>query len=234
MNLKKKEFKALLLSLGKVNDSCVLDIREDGIHGLTSSDDNSLYIHAFLRGDWEEISLNLPSLKKLAKAIDMVDEDVVKLKFKINHLEYRDSKLKFKYHLYEEGIITKPKLSLEKIRNFEFDIDFPLDLAFISNLLQKTSITGTTKLYISTEDGKLLWKIGDETVPNSDTLSIIGDEVDFELEDPFIIKIDSLKLLSKVSKENNLFKINSKLRVGMIRSEIGDFELEYLFSSLKN
>lgn len=233
ISLNKKEFKLLLSSLGKVNDSCILDVREDGIHGLASSEDNSMYVHTFLRGDWEERSLNLPSLKKLAKALDMIEKDEIDLKFNSNHLEYRDSKIKLKYHLYEEGIITKPKLSLEKIRNFEYDIEFDLDFVFLADVLQKTSITGTNKLYLSTDGGKLVWKIGDETVPNSDTLSIVGDEVDFDL-DSFIIKIDNLKLLSKVSKINNVFKINPKLGVGCIQSKNGDFEVEYILSSLKN
>jgi hypothetical protein len=130
-------------------------------------------------------------------------------------LEYKDKQIKFKYHLHEEGVITRPKLSLEKIRNFEYNIEFELDFDFLSNILQKSSITNTKKLYIFTEDGNLVWKVGDETVPNSDTLSIVGDEVEFELN-PFILKIDNLKLLSKVSKTGNVFKINSKLGVGCI------------------
>jgi hypothetical protein len=148
-------------------------------------------------------------------------------------LEYKDKQIKFKYHLHEEGVITRPKLSLEKIRNFEYNIEFELDFDFLSNILQKSSITNTKKLYIFTEDGNLVWKVGDETVPNSDTLSIVGDEVEFELN-PFILKIDNLKLLSKVSKTGNVFKINSKLGVGCIVTKSGDFEMEYIFSSLKN
>ena len=50
----------------------------------------------------------------------------------------------------------------------------------------------------------------------------MGDEVDFELES-FILKIDNLKLLSKVSKTGNVFKINSKLGVGCIITKSGDF-----------
>jgi hypothetical protein len=233
MNLKKREFQMLLSSLGNINDSCVLEIGEDGIHGISSSEDNSMYAHAFLRGDFEENTLNLPSLKKLDKAVDMIPSDDVKLKIKSNHLEYKDKDLKFKYHLHDDGVITKPKLSLEKIRNFEYDVEFELDFEFLSKILQKSSITNTKKLYIFTEDDNLVWKIGDETAPNSDSLSITSGSVDFELT-PFILKIDNLKLLSKISNTGNLFKINTKLGVGCITSSYGDFEMEYIFSSLKN
>lgn len=222
-----------MLSLSQIHDTCVLEMKDDGIHGIASSEDNSMYAHAYLQGDYEEKNLNLPSLKKLSKALDMVSSDTIKLKLNGNHLEYKDKQIKFKYHLHEDGVITRPKLSLEKIRNFEYNIEFELDFDFLSNILQKSSITNTKKLYIFTEDDHLVWKVGDETVPNSDSLSIVGDEVDFELTS-FILKIDNLKLLSKVSKTGNVFKINSKLGVGCIFTKNGDFEMEYIFSSLKN
>ena len=233
IRLNKKPFQSLLLSLSQIHDTCILEMTEDGIHAIASSEDNSMYAHAYLQGDFEQKNLNLPSLKKLSKALDMISSEDIKMKLNGNHLEYKDKQIKFKYHLHEEGVITRPKLSLEKIRNFEYNIEFELDFDFLSNIIQKSSITNTTKLYISTEDDHLVWKIGDETVPNSDSLSITGDEVDFELN-AFILKIDNLKLLSKVSKTDNVFKINSKLGVGCILTRNGEFEMEYIFSSLKN
>lgn len=222
-----------MLSLGRINDSCVLELKEDGIHGITSSEDNSMYAYAYLVGDYDEKHLNLPSLKKLSKALDIINSDSINLNLNNNHLEYKDKQIKFKYHLHEDGVITKPKLSLEKIRNFEYDIEFELDFNFLSDLLQKSSITNTNKIYIFTENNSLVWKIGDENVPNSDSLSIVTDEVDFTLES-FILKIDNLKLLSKIANSGNIFKINSNLKVGSIITKNGDFQMEYIFSSLKN
>ena len=43
LNLKKKEFQFLLQSLGQIHDTCVLELREDGIHGIASSEDNSMF-----------------------------------------------------------------------------------------------------------------------------------------------------------------------------------------------
>ena len=158
--LDKREFQLLLSSLGQIHDTCVLELKHDGIHGITSSEDNSMYGHGYLGGvSFENKNLNLPSLKKFSKALDMISADDVKLKMNGNHLEYKDKQLKFKYHLHEEGVITRPKLSLEKIRNFEYDIEFDLDFDFLSDLLQKSSITNTKKLYIFTEDGSLVWKM---------------------------------------------------------------------------
>ncbi len=233
LNLKRKEFRLFLASLGKINDSCILNIKDDGIHGLTSSEDNSMYVHAFLGGEYDEMTLNFPSLNKLSKALSMVDEDYIDLIINNNNLEYRGEDLKFKYHLHEDGIITKPKVTLDKIKNFKYDIEFDLNFDFLSNLLKNSSMTSTNKLYIYTEDSKLVWKLGDDSIPNSNNFCVIGEEVMFELEDPFILKIDNLKVLSKVSKDDNMFRINSSIGVGSIISRLGNFELEYIFSSLK-
>jgi hypothetical protein len=219
--------------LGNINDSCVLRLTEDGLHGIVSNGDNSLYAHAFIKGQFEELTLNLPSLKKLSKALDLIDKDDVPLTINRNNLEYKDKKIKFKYHLHENGIISSPLLSVEKIKSFDYDIRFDLDFEFLSDVLQKSSITNTKKVYLYTEDSSLIWKIGDDSVPNSDFLCITGEEVDFELNN-FIIKIDNLKLLTKISKAGNLFKINSSIGLGSIVSTVGDFYLEYLFPSLKN
>lgn len=233
LTLKRKEFRLLLLSLSKISDSCVLDIKDDGIHGISASTDNSMYVHAFLGGDFDEMTLNLPSLEKLSKALGMVDDDYVSLLVNQNNLEYKGDDLKFKYHLHEDGIITKPKVTLDKIKNFKYDIEFDLNLDFLSNLLKNSSMISTNKLYIYTENDKLVWKLGDEKIPNSNNLCIVGEEVMFELNDPLILKIDNLKVLSKISKDNNTFKINSKVGVGSITSKHGNFELEYIFSSLE-
>jgi len=192
-----------------------------------------MYVHACLGGDYDEMALNLPSLIKLSKALNMVEEEYIDLMVKNNHIEYRGDDLKFKYHLHEDGIITKPKVTLEKIRNFQYDIEFDLDFDFLSTLLKNSSMTSTNKLYIYTEDEKLIWKLGDESVPNSNNFCVVGEEVLFELDEPFILRIDNLKILSKISKDDNVFKINSDIGVGSIVSKFGDFELEYIFSSLQ-
>jgi hypothetical protein len=206
-------------------------LKDDGIHGIIANSDNSMYAYAHLSGEYEDKNLNIPSLDKLTKALAMVSDEEIALKCKNNHLEYKDDKIKFKYHLHDEGLIRIPNLSLSKVRSFSFDIKFYFDLDFLSNILQKSSITNTKKLYLYTEDGYLVWKIGDDTIPNSDSICIIGDEVDFELK-PFVMKIDSLKLISKISKKSNVFQINSKTRIGKISTKKDGLSIEYIFSSI--
>lgn len=231
IKVQKKDLQILLLSLEKLSDTCILSLNKNGIHAIAAAGDNSMYILVSMKGVYEDVTLNLPSLKKLTKALSLVPTDDVALNLNRNHLEYKGKEIKFKYHLHEDGVLTKPKLNRDKIMGFEYDIEFDLDLATLSKLLQNASFTNTKKVYIYTDNGNLMWKLTDETAANTDVLCVTGDEVDFKLE-PFILNIDNLKNVTAISKEDAKFKINSKIGIGNIILNRGDLEINYIFSSL--
>jgi hypothetical protein len=228
--LKRTEFQSLLKSLGKISDSAIFSLTENGIDALTSSDDNSMRIWSHLDGEFEDLTLNLPSLKKLDKALDMIKDDDVEFILNSNNLEYRGSKVKFTYHLYDDGILTKPKFSIEKFRSLQFSIEFDFDRKFLTELIKNSTITSTDKLYIYTEDDHLVWSLSDKATPNSDSLTIIGSEVDFEMN-PFIVKVDNVKVLATMSKDITLRANKEPSLVNMVAKD-GNLTLNYIFSSL--
>jgi len=190
-----------------------------------------MYLWANMVGEYDEMELRLPSLSKLDKVLKMIPSDEIDIEVKNNHLNYKDDKIKFKYHLYDVGILTKPKLSLEKINSFKYDVDFCFSGEFLSDLLKNSSITGTDKLYISTEDGKLVWKLADQTITNSDTFTIVGSEVDFDME-PFIVKLDNMKRLAKIKDAITKFSYSQSIGVGNIVIQKDDISLNYIMSSM--
>lgn len=192
-----------------------------------------MFLWAALKGDFDvNTTLNLPSLKKLSKALDMTGDEDVELKVNTNNLEYKGNAIKFKYHLHDDGILNKPKLSLEKIKSFKFDTEFTVKKAFIVNLLKNSAVfSDTKKLYIYTEDDNLVWSLADKTLANTDALTIVGEDVDFEL-DTFIINLENLRLVSFASEEDITFKINSTIGIGSFQLISSDLELNYIISSL--
>jgi hypothetical protein len=231
LKIKKKEFQFLLKSLAKLSDSSILTLSSDGINAISSSEDNSMYLWGCLDGDFEDNTLNLPSLRKLSTALDLISDDDITLIINNNNLEYKNKNIKFVYHLYDDGILTRPKLSLEKIRSFKYDVEFEFDMKFLSSILKHSSITSTNKIYIYTDNGHLIWSLADKTIVNSDSLSIIGSKVSFNLP-PIIINIDNMKNISKTSSNSAIFRVNSKLGVGNIDIESNDLHLNYIISSL--
>jgi hypothetical protein len=234
ITLNKSNFLFLLESLSKINDTAILNIKDGGIYFISNSEDASLILWGRTEIDFDEDKvLNIPSVSKLSSALKMCDgSDDIVLTLNNNNLEYRGKQIKFKYHLYEDGLIAKTKMSLEKIKSISYDIDFNVPKSFIKHLLKTNSaFSDTNKLYIYTKDGELYWNLQDKTSANSDVLSITSGSVDFELDD-FIINLDNLRLLTFTENSDFNFKINTKIGVANINLNFEKVYLNYIISSL--
>jgi hypothetical protein len=191
-----------------------------------------MFLWSTLSGDFEfETTLNLPSLTKLSDLLKMVGDDVT---FKVlnNKLSYKGNGVKFDYHLYDEGILNKPKVTLKKIKSLTYDYEFSFTKSYLKQTILKNSsiLKDTNKLYIYTEDDHLVWNLGDRTKTNTDNLTIIGDEVDFEM-DEFIMNLDNLRLVEFGSSEVAKFEV-SKNGIGKISIDSKPLQLNYIVSSL--
>lgn len=233
LKFNKQDFKNFLEGLSKVSDASILNIENDRIYAISSSEDRSMFLWSTLLGDFDTTQvLNLPSVKKLAKSLDMIGDKEVEFILNSNNLEYKGSKLKFKYHLYADGILVAPKLTLSKITSLQYDYEFQVSKTFLSVLLKQSSVfKDTNKLYIFSEDGKLCWSLADRTMMNTDTLTIEGDSVDFEM-DEFIVNLDNIQLISVGDNSDFTFRIN-KMGIGNINLKSGNVELNYILSSLQ-
>lgn len=232
IKLNKEGFKCFLDGLSKVSDTAILNLENDRIYAISSSEDRSMFLWSSFECDPGEIqTLNLPSVKKLSKALDLIPEKDVELILNSNNLEYKGTKVKFKYHLYGDGILVAPKLTLAKITSLKYDFEFEVDKSFLTGLLKQSSIfKDTNKLYIFTQDDKLYWSLADRTMMNTDVLTVEGDDVDFEM-DEFILNLDNIQLLSFGDSSRFTFRIN-KMGIGNILLKNGDVKLNYILSSL--
>lgn len=203
------------------------------MYAITSTQDNSMFLWASLKGDFDvKTTLNLPSLKKLSKALDMTGEEEIDIKINANNLEYKGHQIKFKYHLHDDGILNAPKLSLEKIKSFKFDTELTIGKTFLVQLLKNSAVfNDTKKLYVYTEDDHLVWSLADKALTNTDTLTIVGEDVDFEL-DTFILNLENLRSISFASEDDITLKINSKIGIGSFELNSSDLDLKYIISSL--
>lgn len=234
LKLQKTPFQRFLDGLSKISDTSILTVEDDQIYSISSTQDNGMFLWATLKGDFDVTNtLNLPSLKKLSKALEMTGEEEVTLQIKNNNLEYKGKEIKFKYHLFDDGILNKPKLSLQKIQSFSYDKEFTVGKEFLKNLLKKSSVFNTTsKLYIYTEDDHLVWSLADRALANTDTLTIVGEDVDFEIEDPFILNLDNLRMINFGPEDEIEFRINSKIGIGNFELNSATSNLNYIVSSL--
>lgn len=232
LQLNKEAFKTFLEGLGKVSDTAILNVQDDLMYAISSSEDRSLFLWSKLEGDYDITSkLNLPSLKKLSKAIDLSSDKDIEFTVNSNNLEFKGKQVKFKYHLYGDGILVNPKLTLSKIESLKYEYEFTVEKDFLKQILKNSAVfNGTNKLYIFTQDDKLVWSLGDRTMANSDVLTFTGDDVDFEM-DEFILNLDNVRLLTFGKATQFTMRVN-KMGIGNISLKNGDVELNYILSSL--
>lgn len=232
MKVKSKEFKLFLQSLAKISDTSILEVKSDETYSIAASDDRSMFLWSTLEGEFDaDAILNLPSLSKLSKLLDMVGSPDITFILNKNNLEYKSKAVKFKYHLYDDGILAKPKITLSKIKSLTFDYEFEVSKSFLKTLLSNSSIfKDTNKLYIYTENDNLVWSLADRTMQNTDTLTVVGGPVDFEM-DEFILNLDNVRLIDFGESDIAKFEV-SKNGIGKIGIESGNIKLNYIVSSL--
>ena len=229
----KQNLSQYLDSVAKINDSAIFDIDTTGISCLVSSIDNTLVLYTEFKEEQDiSRSINVPDLKKLHRVVDTIDESSFELNINNNNLEFRGKNVKFKYHLFEEGFLTKPGLNLQKIKDFNYDINFTVDKSLLQQLFKgSTFASETNKVYFYTEDGKLKAELTDRARHNTDVFAItIADEVDFTLE-PLPVNFDNIRLLTSITSKYE-FSINTEYGVVIVDNSNNTTKLKYIISSL--
>ena len=229
----KGEFLKFLDAVSKINDQgVILDIDSEKVSSLVSSIDSTLILYSEYCFDSSfEDRLNVPDVKKLRHVIDTIEADNIELTINSNNLQYTGTDVKFKYHLYEEGFITKPNINLDKINKFTSNIEFEVSKNLLGRIFKgSTFASETNKLYFYTEDGLLMAELTDRSRHNTDNFTISLGSVDFDLE-PIPVNLDNIRLLSSIDDKFNV-QINTEFGVVIFDIQNDDIKLKYIISAL--
>tara|TARA_R100000664_G_scaffold24123_1_gene33813 strand:+ start:1201 stop:1929 length:729 start_codon:yes stop_codon:yes gene_type:complete len=230
----KAEFLKLLDAISKINDSgVILDLKKDKITSLVSSVDSTLILCSEYKTNLYsfESSLNIPDVKKLRNVLDTIEDTDISLDINSNNLEYKGSSVKFKYHLFEEGFITRPNINLEKINAFKYDVEFKLNKNTLQRLFKgSTFASETNKIYFYTEGDNLMAELTDRSRHNTDNFTLSLGKTDINLK-PTPVNLDNIRLLSIINDEFNV-KVNTEFGVVIFDIEDKDIKLKYIISAL--
>ena len=226
------EFLKFLDCNSKISDSSILEVTSDKISSLASSADNTLILHSEYTADTGfNDTLNIPDLKKLYRVIDTIQSEDITLQVNSNNIEYNGSGIKFKYHLFDEGFLSKPNLNLEKINSFKFDISFNINKDTIQQVFKgSTFASETNKLYFYTDNGNIMAELTDKARHNTDKFSISLGKADFNLK-PIPVNFDNIRLLSIINNEITV-NINTEYGVIIFDIEQSNIKLKYIISAL--
>ena len=164
-----------VVPLSKVADSAILKVTKGKITSLISTSDNTIIVYSEYLDDKINVDkvLNVPDLKKLSRVITCIDTTDFSLDISSNYIGYSSNSTRFKYHLYDDGIIPSPKLSVDKLKTLSFDGKFTLPYTSVINLIKGSSIsTDSNKIYISVKGGDIFGELTDKTRSNIDSYGI--------------------------------------------------------------
>jgi len=226
------EFLKYLDSLSKINESAILTIKKDKIESLVASADNTLILYSeFTSKSGLEDVLNIPDIKKLSRVVDTIPSNEIEFKINSNNLEYKGHGIKFKYHLFDEGFLSKPNVNLDKINAFKFDVRFSVDKNMLNQIFKgSTFASETNKIYFYTEDGQLMAELTDRARHNTDNFTIAIQKADFDLN-PTPINFDNIRLLTSINKTFDI-SINTEYGVVVFDNLLANIKLKYIISSL--
>ena len=229
----KSEFLKFLDAVSKINDRGVIfDIEKEKVSSLVSSVDNTLILYSEYVTDLGfEDKLNVPDVKKLRHVIDTIEAEDIEITINPNNLQYNGTDVKFKYHLYEEGFITRPNINLDKISKFTSDVKFTIDKTSLHRIFKgSTFASETNKVYFYTENGQLMAELTDRSRHNTDNFTISLGSADFNL-DPIPVNLDNIRLLSIIDDKFNV-KINTEFGVVIFDIQNDGIKLKYIISAL--
>jgi predicted transcriptional regulator len=225
-----------LLPISRINDLCTLTVTEDSIFNLNRTPDNNFSLYA-TSSDVEVLeytqnkNLSFSDIKKFIKAFDCIQEDVIELQLNDNTVEYKSSGTKFKFHLINDNIVRAPNFNIDKINSFEYNLHFKLNNSVITTLLKSsTFLSDSNKIYISTDNGRVIGEMTDKTRSNIDSYSTIlceafgGDEMTKSLAFNF----DLFRNISSVKSSDMDVRLNTNK--GVIAFDIVDdnYKLKYI------
>ena len=221
------QFNNSFLSLiSKVCDNICIKIDEKKIYSITSSGDNTIVVLSTYAQNNTGVNpqkLNIPDITRFSRVMSCIDKPDAVVDVDNNCIKYKSPTVRFKYHLLEDGIISTPGVSMDKIKNLSFKHSFDIDKQTILSLIKGSSlVTDIDKLYFFVEDGDVYAEITDRETSNVDsyTQKISNGYTGDGVFDQMVINFEILRMVSSLRFDKIRIKINTDVNVLIFEVEI--------------
>lgn len=226
-----------LSPISRLSNSCCINISDKEISTIIAAADNTSILYARYKSDvgCSGSKLNLPDLSRLVKILKCIDKETFELDNNENYIKYKDSNIQFTYHLLEDGILSSPAISVDKISKLTFNTKFKVSYSSMINLIKSSTFAiNLNKLYLYTKDGNVYAEINDRQSHNVDSVAIklcdefFGDEI----VDPLPISFETIRTV--VGSKCDALTINVNTKLNIMTFDINNVEsrLTYIISGL--
>ncbi|NBO99811.1 MAG: hypothetical protein EBU90_06745 [Proteobacteria bacterium] len=229
-----------LVPISKVTNTAVINLTKTGFSSLVSTSDNTIILSSnFNNADdkVEPTTLNIPDISKLVRILSVIDTKDLKIEVTKNNIAYTSSSVRFKYHLFEDGIIISPKLNVNKLTSVDFDGKFTLLYSLLQNLIKGSSIaTDSNKIYLSYKDNQVFGELTDKSRPNVDSygLTISENYKGVYPSIPTPLNFEIFRIISSMKFKELNCCFSSKLGVYIFETNINSNNIKFIVSALAN
>lgn len=229
-----------LLPISKVCNSAVIDISSNGFSSLVATSDNTIILSCSYTtpiNNNQVSTLNIPDISKLVRIFSVIDTKDLTLELLKNNISYNSSSVRFKYHLFEDGIIVSPKLNVNKLSTLEYDGKFTLAYPQLQNLIKGSSIaTDSNKIYLSYKDNKVFGELTDKSRPNVDSygLTISENYNGTQPSLPTPLNFEIFRIISSMKFKELNCCFSSKLGVYIFETTTASNTIKFIVSALAN
>ena len=228
-----------LTPISRVSESAVLDVQPGCISTLIATGDNTIIVSAQYNDNSINITkkLNVPDIKKFCRILSCIEEQQLEFNLDTNSIGYTSSAVRFKYHLYEDNIISLPKLNMEKLSKFTFDGRFSLTSIAITSLIKGSSIaTETNRLYLSIKDSNIHGDLTDLTRANTDSygMKLSEDYSGQQLDKSIPLNFEIFRIISCMKFKTIDAKLITKLGVLVFDITLESSNIKFVASALVN
>jgi len=228
-----------LTPVSRVAESAVLRVEPGKITTLIAMGDNTIIANAQYNDDRVNVTriLNIPDIKKFCRILSCIDEQEISFNLESNSIGYVSPTVRFKYHLYEDNIISVPKISIDKIKKLNFDGKFSLTYAAISALIKGSSIaTDTNKIYLTIKDNIVNGDLTDLTRANTDSygMKLADDYNGQSFMKSIPLNFEIFRIISCMKFKTIDAQIVTKMGVILFDIALESTNIKFVVSALEN
>lgn len=227
--------------LARIADTGILKLKNKKFTCLTATGDNTIIVSSSYTltniSDEVDITLNVPDFKKLHKLLSLLNFNNFIIGIHPNSISYTSDDIKFKMHLYDEGVLSSPSVNIEKINSIPFSNNFIITIDNIKNLAKSSFLLpDIQKIYFTFKDGKVYGEITDKAQHNIDSYTkLLCDRVEGEPANRSLpVNIEVLRLLTSIKEDRAAVKFSSEF--GILTFDVHSDKLltKYIVSGLIN
>ena len=228
-----------LTPVSRIAESAVLRIQPGSITTLIATGDNAIIVNAEYNDSKIDVTktLNIPDIKKFCRILTCIDETQINFSLDTNSIGYVSPAVRFKYHLYEDNIISIPKISIDKLKKLNFDGTFSIAHSAISSLIKGSAIaTETNKIYVTVRDNVVHGDLTDLTRANTDSygMTLAEDYSGQQFSKAIPLNFEIFRIISCMKFKTIDAQLVTKMGVLLFDTTLESSNIKFVVSALEN